>query len=240
MFRIAICDDEQLICSQIESDILNYASRYNERLETLVFGSGEELLRFMRQGESFDLIFLDIELHMINGVDVGKIIREELDNQSIQIVYISSKDSYYKQLFEIRPMNFLHKPVSQDEIIKVLRLTLKLTDKMSGMFVYKKGHETFRKDVKSILYFESKNREVKIVSKDGEEIFYGKLDEVYEQVAKYHFMYVHKSYVVNYFYITKFRYEEIAMSNDELIPISQSRRKNIRELQMQFEKEGIR
>ncbi len=240
MFRIAICDDEQVICSQIENIILNYAAENNEKIDTQVFYSGEELGRFLDMGQSFDLLFLDIELKLINGIEVGRKIRGELDNQIMQIVYISGKDSYFRDLFEVRPMHFLQKPIDDGEIIKDIRLAMKLTDKLGGVFIYKKGHEIYRKPVKNILYFESNNREVKMVTSDGEEIFYGKLDDVYDQVAKYHFMYIHKSYIVNYFFVTKFRYEEVTMSNMEVLPISQARRKATREMQVKYEKEGFK
>lgn len=240
MFKVAVCDDEQVICSQIENIILNYAADHNEKIDTQVFYSGEELCRFLEMGQSFDLIFLDIELKLISGIEVGKKIREEMDNQVLQIVYISGKDSYYLDLFDVRPMHFLHKPFHEADIIKDLRLAMKLADKLGGVFIYKKGHEIYRKAIKNILYFESNNREVKMVTDEGEEIFYGKLDDVYNQVAKYHFMYIHKSYVVNYFFVTKFKYEEVTMSNTEVLPISQARRKATRELQVKFEKEGFK
>jgi DNA-binding LytR/AlgR family response regulator len=240
VFRIAVCDDEQVICSQIENIILNFAAANNEKIDTQVFYSGEELCRFLEAGQSFDLIFLDIELKLINGIEVGKRIRDELDNQILQIVYISGKDSYYRDLFDVRPMHFLHKPIEEAEIIKDLRLAMKLSDKLGGVFIYKKGHEIYRKPVKNILYFESNNREVKMVTNEGEEVFYGKLDEVFNQVAKYHFMYIHKSYIVNYFFVIKFKYEEVTMSNMEVLPISQARRKTTRELQVKYEKEGFK
>jgi len=240
VFRIAICDDEQVICSQIENIILKYAMEKNEKIETQVFYSGEELSKFLEMGQNFDLIFLDIELKLINGIEVGRKIREEMDNQIVQIVYVSGKDSYYRDLFDVRPMHFLQKPVDAAEIINDVRLAMKLTEKLGGIFIYKKGHEVYRKTIKNILYFESNNREVKMVTSEGEEVFYGKLDEVYDQVAKYHFMYIHKSYIVNYFFITKFRYEEVTMSNMEVLPISQARRKTTRELQVKFEKEGFK
>jgi len=239
VFRIAICDDEQVICSQIENFILKYAAESNEKIDTQVFYSGEELVRFLEMGQNFDLIFLDIELNLINGIEVGKKIREEMDNQILHIVYVSGKDNYYRDMFDVRPMHFLQKPIVEAEIIKDVRLAMKLTDKLGGVFIYKKGHEVYRKPVKNILYFESSNREVKMVTDGGEEVFYGKLDEVYDQVAKYHFMFIHKSYIVNYFYVTKFRYEEVTMSNMEVLPISQARRKTTRELQVKFEKEGF-
>lgn len=240
VLRIAICDDEQVICSQIENIILKYAAGNNEKVDTQVFYSGEELDRFLKMGHSFDLLFLDIELKLINGIEVGKKIRGEMDNQIMQIVYISSKDSYYRDLFDVRPMHFLQKPIVEDDIIKDIRLAMKLVGKLGGIFIFKKGHDIYRKPVKNILYFESNNREVKMVTDEGEEVFYGKLEDVYDQVAKYHFMYIHKSYIVNYFFVTKFRYEEVIMSNQDVLPISQARRKATRELQVKYEKEGFK
>lgn len=239
MFSIAICDDEKIICSQVEKIILNYAVKNNEKIDVQVFNSGEELCRFFEKGQTVDLIFLDIEMNVVNGIEAGRKIREGLDNQTVQIVYISGKDQYYRELFDVRPMHFLHKPIEEAELIKDLRLAMKLADKLGGVFIYKKGYETCRKPVKDILYFASSNREVMMVTEEGREVFYGKLDEVYEQVAKYHFLYIHKSYIVNYFYVTKFKYEEVTMANMEVLPISQSRRKTIRELQIEFAKEGI-
>jgi DNA-binding LytR/AlgR family response regulator len=58
-------------------------------------------------------------------------------------------------------------------------------------------------------------------------------------VAKYNFLYIHKSYVVNYAYVAKFRYSEVTMSNSDVLPISQARRKAIREQQITFAKEGL-
>ena len=75
---------------------------------------------------------------------------------------------------------------------------------------------------------------------EGEECFYGKLDTVFSQVAKYHFVYIHKSYIVNYFSIAQFKYDKVTMLNMENLPISQSKRKAVRELQLKYESEGLK
>ena len=67
-----------------------------------------------------------------------------------------------------------------------------------------------------------------MVTVEGEGQFYGKLEEVLAQVAKYQFIQIHKSYVVSYNQITQFKYEAVILSNGESLPISQSRRKDIR------------
>lgn len=240
MFSIAICDDEQAICYQIENTVLDYFASINEKVDVQVFDSGEELCQFMQRDKNFDLLFLDIELKLLNGIEVGKKIREEYDNQILQIVYISGKDSYFKDLFDVRPMHFLSKPLVKTDIIKDIKLAMKLADRLGGMFTYKKGHEIYRYPIKNILYFENNGREVNMVTVDGKEAFYSKLEEVYMQVAKYQFMYIHKSYIVNYSYVTKFKFEEVTMSNSVVLPISQARRRATRELQIQYEKEGLR
>ena len=118
MFRIAICDDESTICSQIEKIILGAHRIINEEIEIEIFGSGEELCEFMENRHLFDLIFMDIELKLINGIEVCRKIREEFKDESSKIIYISARDGYAMDLFESRPLNFLVKPLSAEIIIK--------------------------------------------------------------------------------------------------------------------------
>ena len=68
-------------------------------------------------------------------------------------------------------------------------------------------------------------------------LFYGKLQEVFRQVAKYRFITIHKSYIINYEQVANFKYEEVVMSNSACLPISQLKRKEVRGLQMKYEQE---
>ncbi|WP_373481424.1 response regulator [Acetobacterium sp.] len=102
MFRIGICDDQRAICSQIEGIILENQNTFVEQVEIDVFYSGEKLAEFIKNEHDFDLVFLDIEMEGLNGLDLGRKIREEMDNQTMQIIYVSGKESYYKDLFDVR------------------------------------------------------------------------------------------------------------------------------------------
>lgn len=238
MFRIAICDDETIICSEIEQVILNYCRISLDEIEVEVFDSGEELCSYLKKGEKFDLIFLDIELKDMNGVEVGEIIRGDLRNETMQIVYISGKDIYYLQLFEVRPMHFIHKPIEPEKVIRDIKKAMELAGRLNYYFTYKQNHNNYKISVRDILYFEAENRQVKIITSKDKIKFYGSLEEVYQEVDKYHFLYIHKSYVVNYMHITKFGHKEVTLSNGTVLPISQQRRRKIMELQIKFEKEG--
>ncbi|MBC3798631.1 LytR/AlgR family response regulator transcription factor [Acetobacterium tundrae] len=237
MFFIAICDDQYEICSEIENIILRYQKLTTQDIEIEVFYSAEKLNIFMEYEHNFDLIFLDIEMNGLNGLDLGRKIREEMDNHITQIVYVSGKESYYRELFEVRPMHFLLKPFEPDKIIKDIELAMKLANRIGGLFSYKKGSSTYKLPLKNIIYFQSVNREIKIVTPTEEEMFYGKLHDIFHQVAKHRFLNIHKSYIVNYEYVAKFKYDEVVMCNSICLPISQLKRKEVRRLQMRYENE---
>ena len=87
--RIAICDDDKNICTQIENTLLEYSEKSMQKIEVLVFFSGEDLIGYINNGNLFQLIYLDIEMKKMNGVDVGKYIRKILKDYATEIVYIS-------------------------------------------------------------------------------------------------------------------------------------------------------
>ena len=237
MFRIAICDDEPIICSQIEKIALDYGRRTSNSIAVDVYFSGEELYRFLEDGIYYDMIFLDIELKKLNGIDVGKKIRNEMNNEAVSIVYISGKESYAMDLFEVRPMHFLIKPIKTEKIFTVLQKGMELSNQLCQTFQYKEGHHIRKIEVKSIMYFESTDRKVKMITLKGDEIFYGTLADVFPKVEKYGFFFCHKSYLVSYCHVIKFEYDKLFMKNGMILPISQPKRKIIREIQMRLEME---
>lgn len=239
MFRIGICDDQRAICSQIEEIILENKNTFVEQVEIDVFYSGEKLVEFIQYEHDFDLVFLDIEMEGLNGLDLGRIIREEMDNQIMQIVYVSGKESYYKDLFEVRPMHFLSKPIEADMLIKDINLAMKLNGCLGGVFCYRKAAVTYKIPINDILYFQSVNREIKITTISGEDLFYGKMRDIYLQLESDQFMKIHKSYLVNYEHVVTFKYDEVRMSNSDCLPISQLKRKEIRALQLRYEIERL-
>lgn len=239
MFRIAICDDESVVCSGIEEIILNYSTSISEKIDVEVFYSGEELYEYIKNDTSFDIIFLDIELNKLNGIELGKIIRNEMKNEITQIVYISSKENYAMELFEVRPLNFLIKPIDDTKVIKVVNKAMELLNKLDVYFNYKQGHNFCKKEIKDIIYFESDNRQVKMVTTTGEIIFYGTLSEIHSQLESHKFFFIHKSYLINYYHVVEFYYDKLVMTNSQILPISQSKRTEVRKLQLKYEGDEI-
>ena len=198
------------------------------------FTSGEELCDEIKH-TNYDLLFLDIELPKMNVVAVGQYIRETLKNETIQIAYISSKQEYAMELFEMRPINFLVKPLSDEKIENVIDKFLQLNKIDTETFNFKAGHNYYKIPFSDILYFCSNGRKINIVTLKKEYEFYGSLDNIYSEVKNKKFLFVHKSFLVNFKHIRKYQYEQLTMSDNKIIPVSQSRRKAVRSMFFEFE-----
>ena len=224
--KAIICDDEKSTCSDLEDLLLKYAKEKKVSLNTEVFYSGDPLLDYLKR-EKTDILFLDIELPGMNGVSVGKYIREIMEDDNLFLVYISSKEHYALQLFQNQPFDFLVKPIEQEKVYPVLDHIYRIAGKNNRSFVYQNHNDSFRIAYNDILYFQSEGRKINIVMKDGIETFYGKLSAMEEKVPEF-FLRIHKSYLVNQNYVKEFTYEWVKMINGDILNISKANRAKVR------------
>lgn len=233
--KIAICDDESYICARLEYILLDILKELGIQNEIETFESGEALCLEMAR-QCFDLVFLDIELPNINGIEIGRYIRDVLQNERLQIVYISGYPNYAMELFDFHPMNFLIKPFEKDKVRRVIQTYQTIAEQHHLFFEYKKRTEFYKVPMADILYFESRYRKMKIVTRDFEDEFYETMGQVYSAVEGQNFLWIHKSFLVNEKFVMQLRYEEVVMSNGVVLPISQSRRTIIRSQYMERRK----
>ena len=227
MFKVAICDDNGAICSEIENILENFFSTELIQYEIDSFSSGDELLKELKSNEKYDLIYLDIELAELNGVVVGRYIREEMLDDFTQIVFISAKPSYALELFQVRPMNFLVKPFTDKQVVDALQKTLELQGRQTRIFLYKSGKIETRIPYKDIMYFSSDVKKILIHRRNGVDSFYGKLSELKLPVSD--FIQIHKSFIVNKQFVVRFKFDSVLLSNSEELPISRVYRKIVRD-----------
>ena len=134
--KIAICDDDQILCHHLEEMLLELGRKEQTVLQTELFFDGDTLWNYLKQGYRFDLLFLDIEMDRMDGIAVGRAIRNILGDEDCRIVYISSQESYAMDLFAVRPMDFLIKPVTEARLKEIWELYCRLSEKGQGMFRY--------------------------------------------------------------------------------------------------------
>ncbi len=238
MYRIGICDDDKILCALLEEQLHALSAGFSIKFETEVWYSGESLESDLKKGIKLDILFLDIELLQKNGIEVGTFIRDELEDTDTHIVYISSKEGYAMQLFQIQPLDFLIKPISQEKLKAVLSRSMKRKRNEESCFEYQKGSSFFRIPVKEILYFMSMDKRILIIKRNGQEEFYGKLKNVAKQLPA-DFLMIHQSYIIHQEYVSEYSYESVKMMNGDVLSISKPYRKEVRAKVKQYQKEKM-
>lgn len=239
MINIAICDDENYICSKIEDMIIKYKQEFYVNIEINIFNSGQEFYNKLKIGKKYDVIFLDIEMDILNGLDIGKIIREELEDEITRIIYISSYSQYALKLFKLRPTDFLIKPIKEDEFRETFNKVLKLINIECEYFEFKSGVEKYRIPLKDIVYFSTikYSKKIKIKTVDKEYQFYGTIKELNDKLEKYRFICPYSSYLVNYKFIKNIGNKKLTLFSGKEIPLSKYKIKEIKMLKLKFIKE---
>ena len=191
----------------------------------------------MEGGKRYDLLFLDIQFSSdeLNGLDAGYLIRDALQDYATSIVYISWEERYARQLFPVRPLYFIVKPLCRKEVEAAVALYLKFANEYGSgghEFTYKKGHTAQSVRLKDIVYLESHKHKIRIHFANGAcDEFYGTLKELYaEQLKAADFLFIHASYAVNYDYITVFAYNALSVTGSQtLLPVARNRRDEVRQ-----------
>lgn len=228
LYRIGICDDEIDTCNQLEYHIQKYLNEVYIECKIEIFYSGESLCQHLKNNEDFNLVFLDIELPQINGIQVGSFIRNILQDEITDIVYISSKTNYALELFSNRPLDFIVKPISFEKIKIVLDLAVKRNGIRDRYFEFPYSRSVRKVPLQQIMYFKSDNKKIHIILQSGEEvIFNGKLVEVQKTLPELFFLQIHKSYLINYNYVSEYNYNWVKMINGDILNISKSHRKEV-------------
>lgn len=228
MYKIGICDDDMGVCFQMEEELLRYAEMRGILIGVEVFSGGKALCQALEKKQSlYHLLFLDIELGDIGGIEAGNFLRDSLKNEITQIVFISYRQEYAIQLFKVRPLDFLIKPISYEKIESVMNTYLRLFPDKKLFFEYRKNRQSHQIAQNEILCVKCDGKKIRIITPSEEFEFYGKMDDAQRQLDGGRFWTIHKSYIINVDYVFEFRKDEIELVNHDILPISKAYRKEI-------------
>lgn len=229
MLNIGVCDDDVKFAGKLEMTLSSIATQEYIEADIDVYFDGEELLiGIEKDKKQYDMIFLDIEMKKLNGLETAKRIRKM--DQIVLLIYVTSYKNYAIEAYEVQPFRFIVKPVD----INILRkYFLQAYEKIvAGDFYY---HYKYKKDyykvlVNDIVYFESKRRIINIHLVDGTVLqYYDKLNNIENRMKKEKVVFwrIHQSNLVNTRYIISKSYDKILLVNGKTLFISEDRRKAI-------------
>lgn len=237
-YKIGICDDEHVTCTELENIILRFYSYNLYKVEVYVWNSGDKCCEDIKNGNKVNLLFLDIALPGMNGVDTGKYIRETMNDQTTKIIYISSKTNYAMELFQIHPYDFLVKPYTKEKVNSLLEKIMNIEKIDRMQYVYSVHGNTYRVDYGDIINFMSNNKMIEINLINGErKTFRGKLKIEAAKLPK-QFVKIGQSYIINMKYLKECHYDYVVMRDDVRISISQKYRSEFREKLCDYNNSG--
>lgn len=228
---VIICDDDKNTRNQIYNYLEEFEMGNQCRFDIKTFSTGQEMME-SSSIEECELLFLDIEMGALNGIEVSHILREQQGRDELQIIFVSAYDRYMKEMFEVRPFNYLSKPFTAEKFNITLERFLRLHKKSSEFFTFKIGRALYRLPYGEILYFESSKRKIIIHTKDETMDFYGKLDELEKELKENSFFRIHQSYLVNPIYIKNYSSHEVTLINELKISISSKYKKTFLKMQI--------
>ena len=228
--NILICDDNKDIVVQEEFVIEEAMSAIKKHGNIQTFTSAQECLETVKKNpKAYGVIFLDIEMPYISGLELGKKIKEI--NPIIQVVFVTSFEKYSLSAYEVHPFHYIVKPLRVEKVKEIL-LSIIQYEKNEGTDKSLKIRVEINRDIilipaKSIQFIEKEKNICNIITESREYQAYTSLNDLEEQIAKLNIKELyrcHQSFVVNLKYVQKYEGSKFVLENGNIIPISRGKK----------------
>ncbi len=215
IINIAIVEDEQSACNNLKNLIAEYEKNSTD-LELKVTHFPDALEFAQKESFDFDLIFLDIQMPNINGMDVARAVRKK--NGDLMIVFVTNMAQYALESYEVHAYDFILKPVDYDSFsLKFERCINSLKHRLEKReIVLVSGGNKRIVEVGDITYVEVINHNVVVHLTDGEFRMRGTMKSMEQQLRGCHFVYCNACYLVNLKWVKQLKGDYVVVGKDEL------------------------
>ncbi|MEG1509772.1 MAG: LytTR family DNA-binding domain-containing protein [Clostridia bacterium] len=220
--KIAIVDDEKDCRDRLKKLI---HSQWQDEIIIDEFSSGEMFLEL--ENKKYDILFLDIEMSGLTGIEVGEEMRKR--GSTALLFYVTAHNSYISDALRNQPFQYLIKPVQKDIFIKDFnRAKRQLYIMHQSLKLEWKGAVT-KIEIGHITYIEYVDRKTKIYTDNGETYYNkGTIKEFVEHLHEYNFVQCHKSFIINLKFISEIGNTDIVLGSGAKIPLSKNYKPNLK------------
>ncbi|MCI8549078.1 MAG: response regulator transcription factor [Lachnospiraceae bacterium] len=217
MIRIAVCDDESVMCRQLAQMISAKLKKWEEEFVITCYTSA---VRLILSPLDFDMIFLDIQMPGINGVELAKKLRKKEFNGIL--IFVTVLTECMPDAFEVEAMDYLCKPVDEARLERTLLRSLKRLSlkEEKGFFVRAQNGYRMVK-FSEVYYCEVMNRKIHLHMRQDVIEYYGKMKDLEQQTLPY-LIRCHRSFLVNPVYLQEYKGGQVTLENGAQIPVSKS------------------
>lgn len=238
MIRIGICDDEPASIAHIEAIVDEYFSNTEYRYNIKSFLDPVELMSYLENKESYDILILDVYMPMMLGTEVARELRNRGDQT--RIIFLTTSTDHAIDAFAVRASDYLVKPAKREAVFRTLdEVTSKLNDRDSKLFSIRTVDGLVNIQIHTISYIELLDRRLSIHTCDGQEIlsrvirgrFEDSVSDVYRDDS---FVQCQKSFVVNMNHVKGMNAERFLLRDGTNVPISKKFYQDAKKKYMEF------
>lgn len=229
MINMAICDDEKIQISIVKEMVTNICKNNNMEMVIDVFNNGKELLNiYKRNVKKYSIIFCDIIMDEMNGIELIKSIRKY--DSSVQAIIITGSEEYVFDGYDVGALNYLMKPISFQKLEReILRAIKNLNLTSPALYPINNNGKTIFINLSEIFFFEVNNKTITANLENEQIDFNMKIKDLGEELKNKNFFRCHRSYLVNVSYIDSIVSSKIILKNEVEIPIGRNYRKALKE-----------
>lgn len=241
--KIALCDDNELFLKNTKKIISDLLTAYGISHNVFSFISGEAIINAVKNN-TFDIIFLDIDMPGLNGKDVAQQLRIMARNR-FKLVFISD---YYEEVFytfKYDIESFIPKKQIAEFLPNELRRIIDIInkeDRHSFSFKYSIDSRTLngKAFLDEIMFIESLNGQVFLhtVSYNYKLVNY-KFEKIKEQFNQFDFVDIHRTCFVNIAYISSVEKDNVFLKNGDSLPLSRRKRNTVNNAFFLFVKDKV-
>ena len=221
--RIAVCDDEELFRIEFKNVLDKALVNVNYDIDT--FSGGSSLYEAFLK-EPFDLVFLDIEMPGIDGITLAKRLRAISEN--VHIVFLTSHIEYALEGYEVNALRYLVKPVDMNKLNEVLKYVQDKKNNSRQIMIREDGEDIVI-DISDIIYMESMDKNVRIVTSKREYVTRYNISDYEEELKNSGFLRIHRGYLISLSKVKKIVKNDVVMDGDISLPVSRSNLKALKD-----------
>ena len=230
MLKIALLDDDKTALLISKGAIESFFQEKNIAISLDAFSSPGNFLAMAKE-ENYRLVFLDIDMPELNGLQVGEQLKGF--NPQTDIIYISQREDLVFDTLKLHPFGFIRKSKIIQDFASVLELfvnTALNTQSENKKITISSKKETISADIDSVMYIEGNKNYQTFYLKDGN-VFDARvlMGDLETKLKEHGFIRVHKGYLVNYLFIRHVGVNEVTLTNNKILPLSSKRKDEIME-----------
>lgn len=220
MLRIAIVEDDRADACRLEELARQYAREYGAELEVCCFSTGMEIAEGYKP--VWDIIFLDIEMPLLDGMSTAEHIRAQ--DPEVILIFVTNMAQYAIRGYEVDALAYLLKPVSYGAFHMKMRKAQRMIDSRSAQSVLLMTEgRAVKLDAADVFYVEVQDHQLIYHTRNGEYRLFGSLRSVEKQFSQ-GFARCNQCYLVNLRHVDGVQEDCVQVGGDTL-KISRARKK---------------